>query len=127
MADRRKLLVIEDDLDTRKLYVRTLENNDFEVVDFEDGDKALEYLKENPSPDMMLIDLNTPGMSTEDFITEMKVILDMPTFPIMVVSGREDIAQKTQQLGIHVYLKKPCQMSEFLRAVKFNCPPVEAL
>lgn len=124
MADRRKLLVIEDDLDTRRLYVRTLENNDFEVIDFEDGDRALQYLKENDTPDMMLIDLNTPGMSTEDFITEMKLALDAPTFPIMVVSGREDIAQKTRDLGIHVYLKKPCQMSEFLRAVKMNCPPV---
>lgn len=122
MALQKNVLVIEDDIDTRRLYVRTLQKHNYVVVDFEDGDSALAHLKKNSQPDLMLIDLNTPGMSTEDFLTEMRVALDMPTFPIMVVSGRTDIADKTQALGVHVYLRKPCDMHEFIKAVKLNCP-----
>jgi len=57
---RRKILVVEDSEDTRKLILATLKLRDFEVVAIDSSDTALEQFQ-TYKPDLVLLDVIMPG------------------------------------------------------------------
>ena len=57
---RRKILVVEDSEDTRKLILATLKLRDFEVVAIDSSDAALEQFQAY-KPDLVLLDVMMPG------------------------------------------------------------------
>ena len=57
---RRKILVVEDSEDTRKLILATLKLRDFEVVAVDNSDTALEQFQ-TYMPDLILLDVMMPG------------------------------------------------------------------
>ena len=57
---RRKILVVEDSEDTRKLILATLQLRDFEVVAVDNSDTALEQFQ-TYMPDLILLDVMMPG------------------------------------------------------------------
>ncbi len=61
-ATRRTVLVVEDDPDVRSLAAALLEETEFDVVEVENGDKALDYLgRHAPEVAVVFTDVTMPG------------------------------------------------------------------
>src|SRR5258708_24346529 len=116
-ADRRRLLVIDDDPAWRSLY--RLEFGDrFEVVEASDGREGLAQL-EAAVPDLVILDLNMPRMDGAGFLA----CLDHRgvSTPVIVCSALESEARRLAGPTVRVVPKSPHPTQLSLAIV--NLPP----
>ncbi len=110
----------DDDLYLRTMLRQIFEIEQFQVIDVDDGQKAIDYIKNNPV-DILITDLIMPKKEGIETINELKNLF--PDLPVFAMSGGSmtnaqvylDIAQT---LGVmHTFLK-PFNINEMLDAVK---------
>jgi DNA-binding response OmpR family regulator len=114
-----KILLTDDDVELREMVAFILESAGYEVSAHENGEKAWESLQKKGA-DMAVIDINMPkmdGLELMDLIRSDRRFKDMP---IMIVTGRSDLANRTQSLerGADDYINKPFNNDEFLSRLK---------
>lgn len=94
----RNILLVDDDDDVRFLVTRLLVRAGQNVISVASGEDALNHLRNNSIPDLVIMDQNMPGLSgiqTLEKIEEMGLEI-----PILISSGQPDIQ-------IHPTLQKP--------------------
>jgi DNA-binding response OmpR family regulator len=112
------ILVVDDDLTTRKMLRFVLEHQaGHRVVEAEDAREAEAALEDNGPFDLAMIDVVMPGI---DGLELCKRIRATSNLPIMVVSARGDLQSRVRglQLGADDYLPKPFDPSELLARVE---------
>jgi two-component system KDP operon response regulator KdpE len=110
MLDSPKILLIEDDLQTRRFLKKNLNVRDWEVIDTDSGTSGLALIREE-MPDLLILDLGLPDM---DGITIIKHLRQFSTIPILVLSARSLEQSKINALdaGADDYLTKPFGIGE---------------
>ena len=118
------ILLVEDDRADQKLIQKSLADqkiaNDLEIVD--SGEEGLEYLNdckkhENGKllPNLILLDLNMPGMGGKEFLKHVKADENLKQIPVMILTTSDsdkDILD-TYKLQASGYVKKPVTLEEF--------------
>lgn len=84
---KNKILVIEDVPEMSQLICMYMENSGFESLSCENAETALEKLNSGYNPDLVLLDLNLPGMSGLEFLTIFRK--EKTTTPVIIVSARD--------------------------------------
>ncbi len=112
------VLVVDDESDVRKVVRMTLEKSGYDVVEAEDGEKAIEEIKKGENSillNLIITDIRMPNMNGIDVINYYKK--EWPSVPIIVLTGFPDVEMSTTMLqhGVSDYLVKPVE-SEKLRA-----------
>ena len=118
------ILLIEDNPGdirlTRIAFEEARVRNDLHVV--QNGGDALDYLRQRgeysevPRPDIVLLDLNLPGMSGFDILETVKKDVDLKAIPVIVLTSsdaEEDIV-KSYEEHANAFLKKPVDADEFI-------------
>ena len=110
ILDSPKILLIEDDLQTRRFLKKNLNVRDWEVIDTDSGTSGLALIREE-MPDLLILDLGLPDM---DGITIIKHLRQFSTIPILVLSARSLEQSKINALdaGADDYLTKPFGIGE---------------
>ncbi len=85
-ADMR-VLVIDDSKAMRMIIKRILTDANFEVTEAEDGMDALQKLKNEPLPDIALVDWNMPKMNGGDFIRRMRANPEYKNIRLFIVTS----------------------------------------
>jgi two-component system, cell cycle response regulator len=112
------VLVVEDSMAVRMLVRRMLLAGGHAVTEAADGVSGLATCRA-VRPDVVLLDVEMPGMSGWEVLAEMKAdkeIADIPVVFLTGLSGTEDIVTGLR-LGAHDYLRKPCEPEELLARV----------
>lgn len=111
MADKSNKLTILA-VDDNSISLATIEQefkNTYEVVALNSGVRALQYLKQQPQPDLILLDIQMApkdGIETLREIREMERCSEIPV--IMLTSQREkQTIVESSKLGINDYVLKP--------------------
>ncbi|WP_179333614.1 response regulator [Winogradskyella costae] len=113
-----KVLAIDDQqLVLLPLEKRLLELG-YEVKIETDASKGLE-LYDSFSPDLVIVDINMPGVSGLDVVKHIRNTKNSDT-PIMILSGntKDDTITEAFELGINDYMKKPLSLNEICARVK---------
>jgi len=112
----KKLLIADDEKSIRDIMKKYLENENYEVHPFENGDALLDYFKRY-SADMIILDIMMPGTSGYDICREIR---NMDDIPIIFVSAKDDELDKILglELGSDDYLSKPFSPRELVARVK---------
>ncbi|MDH5675694.1 MAG: response regulator [Myxococcales bacterium] len=84
----RRVLIVEDDLQTRELMARTLEKDGFAVSEAENGHQGLERLEEH-APQAIILDLMMPVMNGFEFLERLQANAEWRKIPVIVVTARE--------------------------------------
>ena len=110
-----RILVVEDDVNTRKLMQAVLSQNGYEPVPAVDGVEALEIL-DKKHIDLILLDIMMPRMDGYEFT---EIIRDNPMLrdiPILMVTARETPADKRKGflIGTDDYMVKPVDEDEMV-------------
>jgi two-component system, cell cycle response regulator len=113
------VLLVEDSAAIRALVRRMLVAGGHTVVEAAGGAAALAVCREQ-QPDVVLLDVEMPGMSGWDVLAEMKADPDLSDVPVVFLTGRSDTADMVDglRLGAHDYLRKPCEPTELLARVQ---------
>lgn len=99
-----KILVAEDDADTRALIARVLENQGYAVTTAADGVEALARLAEGTF-DLILSDVNMPNLDGLKLM-ELKAQKSINT-PVIFFTAEEEGEAQALALGAEDYIKKP--------------------
>lgn len=108
---RLNFLIVDDSPAMRSFIRRVLELSGLEVghcLAASDGEQALKCL-ENHWVDVILTDINMPGMNGEEFVRRLEAHELWSTIPVVVVSTDATEARVRQMLGLGArgYVKKP--------------------
>jgi len=111
-----KILIIEDEVELVKVLRSYLENAGFSVISALKGDSGLTAWK-NENPDLVLLDLNLPGM---DGIEMAKAIRKNSSIPIIMLTARVEDTDRIigLELGADDYVTKPFSPREVVARVK---------
>jgi CheY-like chemotaxis protein len=115
-----RVLVIEDDEVTRTLARRMLVEAGYEVEEAVDGVEGLRLFGQL-SPDLVLTDINMPGLDGHDVIEAIRVM--RADVPIIAISGggptaQDDLLLKASALGAAEIIVKPFEFRQLVGAVK---------
>jgi len=110
------ILVIEDEIELAKVLRSYLERANYQVITSTRGDNGLASW-ENTHPDLVLLDLNLPGMDGLDVARNIRRKADTPI--IMLTARTEEIDRLIGlELGADDYISKPFSPREVVARVK---------
>ncbi len=116
------IYIIEDEESISKLITLYLTKEKMESKAFFNAEDALAELKTGKQPNLIILDLNLPGMSGFDFLEEIKKIYKKDIPSVMILSARdtdEDII-KGLGYGADEFVTKPFSPSVLIARIKAN-------
>jgi diguanylate cyclase (GGDEF)-like protein/PAS domain S-box-containing protein len=122
-----RLLVVDDNFNNREILRRWFTRKGFEVVVAEGASGLLERVAEE-KPDIVLLDVEMPGLSGLDALVELRKVHSSLQLPVIMVTARnqsEDIV-KALELGANDYLTKPIDFPVALARVRTHVSLVHA-
>jgi two-component system chemotaxis response regulator CheY len=104
----RTCLVVDDSSVVRKIARRILETMDFEIIEAEDGEKALEVCK-RAMPEAVLLDWNMPVMDGYEFLGNLRRLPggDLPKVVFCTTENGIDHISRALHAGANEYIMKP--------------------
>ena len=106
-----RILVVEDDEDTRKMLVSAIAEEGFEPISALDGDHALRTALA-VEPSAIVLDLMLPEHDGEEFANEYHRQSRLNA-PIVVVSAKHDAAAVGKRIGARAVFPKPLDLAAF--------------
>lgn len=114
-----RVLVVEDDADSRMLLCRLIVRLGHETVDFACGPDALEYLPDD-SIAVALLDIMMPEMSGFELLQEIRSLPGMEELPAIMVTARDqdDDILEGYKSGADYYITKPYTAQQLAYGIK---------
>jgi CheY-like chemotaxis protein len=117
----KTVVIVDDDPGVRYTIKNGLEALDpeYNVLSAESGMKCLEILKNNPSPDLILLDIMMPDMSGWETFNRIKENSTWKDIPIIFLTARtDDTARRAGSFLGEDYIEKPCEIPELKRRIE---------
>lgn len=117
---KKRILIVDDQGELRKLVRMTLEFEDYELHEAENGDRALELVKA-VSPDLVILDVMMPGdINGYDVCAMIKDSPDTSSIYIILLTarGQKEDLKRGKEVGADTYLVKPFSPLELIDVVK---------
>lgn len=113
------VLVVDDEPNIVLSLEFLMEQAGFQVTTAEDGEQALESIK-NAQPDLILLDISLPGISGFDVLEQLRGQTETVALPIIMLTahGREVEREKGMALGADDYITKPFSTQVLVEKVK---------
>ena len=110
------ILIIDDEVQIRKLLTITLQSNEYKVFEAATGKEGLKLVANHP-PDLVLLDLGLPDESGHDVLKHLREWFSNPIIIISVQSSEEEIVRALDN-GANDYLTKPFRTGELLARIR---------
>ncbi len=109
-----KILYIDDDPLNRALINRVLSSYNFQVIEAENGIEGIQIAKKE-IPDLILMDVNMPGLDGHETTTRMRTISGLKNTPIIAFTARTTKGERELALaaGCDGYIAKPIDVDKF--------------
>lgn len=104
--ERMKILVVDDESRMRKLVKDFLVKNNYEVVEAEDGSRALDIFYEQKDIALIILDVMMPNMDGWEVCREIRQYSKVPVIMLTAKSDERDELQGFA-LGVDEYITKP--------------------
>jgi len=114
------LVLIADDIaDSRQLLVDIVSSMNVDIVQAANGHEALRLARER-LPDLILLDVNMPGLSGFEVISFLKAESETAPIPVLMLTALADIDSRVQglKLGADDYLTKPYSPRELMERIR---------
>ncbi len=115
MSEKTKILIVDDDPDIRNV-LNLLLRSEYETAETSNGADAVNYMKENPETDLIILDVMMPGM---DGIETCEKIREFSNAPILFLTAKsaEQDRLAAYRSGGDDFLSKPFSQPELLAKV----------
>lgn len=113
-----RIVLIEDDNLNRRLIAYLLRRIDgTEVVDFADGNKALEYLAHN-DVQLIVLDYQLPHITGREIIEVIRASEHLADVPVVVLTAYLMQRENFISMGFTDYIPKPIENEKFVEGIK---------
>lgn len=117
MAD--KVLVVDDEPESLKLFGYALHRQGYEVFVAQSGQEALESIRKY-KPDLVILDIMMPGMDGFEVCRQIRADPEIQHVPVMMLTAKAETEDKVAgfESGADDYLSKPVALAEMFARVK---------
>jgi DNA-binding NtrC family response regulator len=121
-----RMLVVDDETQIRKVLVRVLQKNDYQVSSAATGEEALDLISTGEF-ELVLTDVSLPGISGKEVLQEVKK--RSPTTAVIMMAGYGSLETAIQciKLGAEDFLEKPFDTEHLLQMVRQALDRVKAI
>ena len=111
-----KILIVEDDRTISKLIAASLSISGYESVPIYDGEEAVRLIKNDPSYDLILLDIMLPGMDGFQVMESIRPL----SIPVIFLTAMGDVSERVKGLksGAEDYIVKPFEPLELLARIE---------
>ncbi|UCB54585.1 MAG: response regulator [Thiotrichales bacterium] len=117
---KHHVLVLDDEADVRTAIRLQLKDTQFEVLEAENVQQAIELLGDNPiSIDVIICDVRMPGVSGVEAVATFQ--REYPTTPVIVLTGFPDVdlaVDFMKKKDVVEFLTKPVEKDKLISAVE---------
>lgn len=120
MAEKKKILLVDDDQFLVGLYKKNAEQYPVELVAAVSGEEALDFLRAGLVPESILLDITMPGMSGVDVLKKIREENLVPNADITILSNvhQAEHEEEFKRLGIQRFVPKsfllPSQVLDYV-------------
>lgn len=113
----KKILVVDDDKDTRWLLSEILQEQGYKILTSQDGRGAIRITK-NEKFDLILLDLEMPGINGVETLKGVRKF--NKNVPVIIISASENerLIEEVLKLGVFTYLPKVFDLKKLVAVVK---------
>lgn len=118
--EKKKILIVEDDVTLRGVLKEFLEAENFEIAVASDGEEGLTLIREI-KPDMVLLDIILPKKNGLEVLKEIKADSECADIPIVLLTNLGSLSdiENALALGATTYLVKgDYQVKEIVEKIK---------
>jgi CheY-like chemotaxis protein len=108
------VLVVEEDSESRRLYLEALIATGYNAIAVEDGIAALLYLDSHPAPDVMVLNLLLPRISGTVVYEDLRSRKATRSTPVVILTGIEPLRFLDEYVTV---LRKPLDAGMVVAAV----------
>lgn len=112
-----KILVVDDDINLCKILTEELSDVGYQTHYITGGSEALQYLNNN-TIDLLLLDLNMPGVDGFDVLQELSKSDKKPKIIVLTAYADVKSAIESAKLGANDFLSKPYDFDELLITIR---------
>lgn len=119
-SEKKKILIVEDDIYTLELYEGQLKKAGFDIYRALDGDEGFKVTKDI-KPDLVLLDIMLPKVDGFEMLKNIRKDKETKGLPVLILTnlGRESIVKEGFNLGAQGYLiKASCTPNQVVDTVK---------
>ena len=115
----KKILVVDDDLQTVKLVGLVLDRRGYEITAARRGEEALEKAR-NELPDMVILDVMMPDMNGYEVSRQLRADPETADLPILMFTAKSGVQDKVTgfEAGADDFLTKPIHPKELVSRVE---------
>lgn len=115
----RKILIVEDNQDSRELVVKVLKNKGYQTIEAADGEEALEKIAAE-KPDLILLDISIPKIDGYEVAKRLKSQEEFKDIPIVALTAHamKGDREKVIVAGFEGYISKPINVRELPEQVR---------
>ena len=108
-TDGKKLVLIVDDAPANLQMMRSILKDDFKIRVATSGAKALDLVRAEPHPDLILLDVMMPAMDGYEFCGILQATPEAKDIPVIFLTGKTEADDETKgfQVGAVDYIHKP--------------------
>lgn len=116
-----RILIVDDDPDIRDVLKLTLAEEDYVVLEAEDGEQAIKLINSKPL-DLVILDYKIPKLDGRQVLRLVKSDLLLRHLPIIMLTGKGELEDKVGGLdaGADDYITKPFEPQELLARIRMT-------
>lgn len=116
----KKLLIIEDNQDSRELVIKILRNRDYQIIEAVDGEDGLEKAIAE-QPDIILLDIALPKMGGYEVAKTLRLREEFKHTSIIALTAHamKGDEEKALQAGFNGYISKPINVLELPEQIEY--------
>ena len=117
-ADLGKILVIEDNRDSRDILSKLLRMSGYDVMSASDGETGYTAALKH-EPDLIITDIHMPRMDGIEFVKRIRLVDALAETPVLVVTAfGSNVAREAIEAGADASAEKPFDFDKFLDTVQ---------
>ncbi len=124
MADKKRILVVDDEPQITRVLRTALTGSGYEVRTADDGHTGLRSAREW-QPDLVITDVSMPNMSGIELCRQLRAESELPPIIVLSVKGEEKTKVQALDAGADDYVTKPVGMDELLARVRRNLARIQ--
>ena len=103
----RKVAVVDDNADNR-LIIRTILEDQYEIIEFSSGIEAIEGFRNN-KPDVVILDISLPEMDGTEILRRIRDDSQLNDLPVIALTAHAMVGDREKYLaaGFNDYVAKP--------------------
>jgi DNA-binding response OmpR family regulator len=117
--EKKKILIIEDELDVAKLLIARLKSAGYEVMIAADAVQGVQFTHKE-KPDLIILDLMLPAGDGLLVLENIRLSAYSKYIPVVILTGvrNEEYKNKAMEKEVEAYFEKPYNPDELIKSIK---------